>query len=491
MPSINPNLGQRAFTVAPAFTTHNGQDPISGTKLGVLSGAILDHSGNYGLTVGWLDLHQFVGFAFSPAPWVSTPFQVVPQLPQNIGDGNPSVDVLKPNAPYLPFSGYDVWYKVDPLTTVEATNALVASPTNSPARVTAVSGIVDHGGGLKYSGELSVLDQNGPETVPVLYGSGSTLTNGAPQSTLYGQHQAVVGVAVTAPLGTFDVEGRYGYSCYTAKGSAASTSTCTSGNYLYGKVHHGFSAFDLAVEGVRNDASYAPAVMNYGVPENVWTYPAAWPGTFYHGNYQLVDNSMVGPNRVGFRISGTTIIAGVEIRLAYARYTQLQPLSSQSAFAAGFDEPYFFPQVGVGSIGIEQHAEAFFTYHAKWADVVLDLAQINAWRSGTAAAAGTDAVSMSYPMGTLALTRPFGPKITGTAGVGRFALNGQFNSASAVNADLAQDVFFAGAQYRTNSTSGYGLEYRLYSVDGIPTLPGGLSPAYHGPQIQFYQRFKT
>ena len=32
MPSINPNLGSRAFTLTPAFPTHNGQDPVSATE---------------------------------------------------------------------------------------------------------------------------------------------------------------------------------------------------------------------------------------------------------------------------------------------------------------------------------------------------------------------------------------------------------------------------------------------------------------------------
>jgi hypothetical protein len=490
MPSINTNLGSRAYTLAPAFTTHNGQDPISATKLGILSGSIMDHNGNGGVTIGWFNVHQNVGFAMSPAPWVSTPFQVVPQLPQNIGDGNPYIDVLREGATTLPMSGVDGWYKTN-LATYEFSSALLPAPTNSPTRLTSFSGILDHGSGLHYALQLSMLNQVGPETARVLYGSGATLTNGVPQSTLNGQHQFVAGVEAAFPLNTVDADLKYGYSCYNAFGTAASTSQCTSGNYYYGKLHHGFDHFDFTLEGVRNEASYAPAILNYGTIENLWTYPAAWPGTFFHGDYQAVDNSLVGPNRQGFRASTTFIIAGVEMRFAYARYAQIQALDGTTSFSAGFDEPYFLPQLSGGSIGVEQHAEGWFSYHAKWADIVLDLQQNNMWRPGTAAAQGNDAVRMTYPMGTLSLTRPFGPKVTGTAGVGRFALIGQFNTAGANNADLAQDVFFAGVQYRTNSTSGYGLDYRLYSVEGAPTIPLGASPAYHGPQIQFYQRFKT
>ncbi len=38
MPSINPNIGSRAFSLTPAFPTHNGQDPVSAIRVGVLSG---------------------------------------------------------------------------------------------------------------------------------------------------------------------------------------------------------------------------------------------------------------------------------------------------------------------------------------------------------------------------------------------------------------------------------------------------------------------
>ena len=44
---------------------------------------------------------------------------------------------------------------------------------------------------------------------------------------------------------------------------------------------------------------------------------AAWPArTSMRGMYQLADNSMVGPNRHRLQtFNGTTIVAGVEIRL--------------------------------------------------------------------------------------------------------------------------------------------------------------------------------
>lgn len=489
MPSINTNLGSRAYTLVPAFPTHNGQDPISATKLGFLSGSITDHNGNAGLSVGWFNLHQSVPWALSQAPWVSTPFQLAPQLPQSLGDGPPSIDVLKGGPTLYPLSGADFWIKND-LATVEFATADLPAPSNSPARILTGSVIIDHGSGLRYSAQLTSLRTWGADTGRVLFGSNPVIVNGVPQSTVFGQGMIVAGIGAAFPLGVSDGELRYGFSCYGATGAATPTATCTSGNYYYGKLHHGFSHFDVILEGTRNEGSYAPAILDYGTVENVWSYPAAYPGTWPRGTYQLVDNSQVGANRQGGKITTTFVIAGVEVRLAFGQYQQIKPLSASTAFGPGFVEPYFLPQVLVGTNGTEQHFSGWFSYHAKWADITLDLSEVRAWRPA-AAGQPQDNVSMEYPSGVLTLARPFGPKVSGAAGVGRFALNGQFNTSGVNNASLAQDVVFAGLQLRSNATTGYGLEYRLYSVSGSPTVPGAPSPAYHGPQIQFYQRFKT
>jgi hypothetical protein len=491
MPTINPNLGSRAFTLVPAFPTHNGADAVNATRLSVLSGSLVNHFGYGALTVGYFNLHQNVGWAFAQPPWTSSAFEVVPQLPQSIGDGPPQVDVLKEGAEILPLQGADLWAK-DDLATFEVATGNLPAPYGTSANFLTGSAILDHGDGLAYSLQLSGLTTVGPETARVLFGSGASVTDGVPQSTVYDQHMFVGGVGATVPLGGSDAELRYGHSCYSAsEGAAVSNRTCTSGNFYYAKVHHGFAHFDLALEGERFEASYAPAILDYGVIQNVWTYPAAFPGTYLRGDYQFVDNSQVGPNRQGGKLSTTFILSGVEVRLAVAGYTQIQPLDLSSAFTAGFVEPYFLPQnVPNGTLGNEIHYEGWFNYHAKFADVTLDLSQVNTSRAAPSGSPG-DNVSMSYPSAVFSLARPFGPKVSGAAGVGRYGLNGQFDATGTDNASLTQNVVFAGVQLRSNATSGYGLEYRLYSVSGNPTIPGAPSPAFHGPQFEFYQRFRT
>lgn len=493
MPSINANAGSRAYTLTPAFPTHNGQDPISATKLGFLSGSIVDHNGHGALTVGWFSLHQNVPWALSQAPWTNTPFQLAPQLPQSIGNGPPTNDVLKEGPEVLPLSGADFWVK-DNITTLEVTSADLPAPFNAPARILSASLIQDHGSGLRYSAQFTGLNTNGPDTGNVFFGTMfAAPTNGVGQSTVFGQKMFVAGVGATFPLfSDIDGELRYGYSCYSAVGVAIGTPGCTNGNYYYGKVHHGFAHFDLQLEGVRFEPTYAPAILDYGTLENVWSYPAAWPGTFLRGNYQLVDNSQVGPNREGGKLSTTFIVAGVEVRFAFAQYSQIAALNPSNAFQPGFVEPYFLEQTGAGpgTIGYEQHWEGWFNYHASFADITLDLGQVNTWRPAPTGQP-QDNVVVQYPAGVLTFARNFGPKVYGAAGVGRFGLNGQFDTSGPNNAQLAENLVFAGLELRPNGTTGYGLQWRLYSVSGLPTIPTGFSPAFHGPQIQFYQRFKT
>ena len=489
-PGINPHLGKQAFTTSPAFTNHNGQNPVSATQLGVLSGTLSSHDGNGALTIGWFNPHQYVDFAFKPAPWVNTPFALVPTIPESIGDGPPTVDVLAPGNNLFPLSGFDFWVKQD-IQSYEIASADMASPSYAPARILTASAVIDHGAGLKYEAQLTNLNTAGTSTGRVLFGANTTLTNGVPLSTVSSQQMFIGGIGVTFPVGTIDAEARYGFSCYNATGVALPSGGCTTGNYYYAKAAHGFSSFNLAVSGVRFEPTYAPAILDYGQIENVLTFPAAFPNTWLRGNYQLVNNSEVGSNRQGVKVEATTIVAGVEARFAFGHYAQITPLDLANGFQPGFVEPYFLPQIiNHGSIGTENHFTGWFNYKAKFANITLELSQVDTARSAPAGAP-QDNVQMHYPSGVLSLDRPFGPKFSGAAGVGRFAFNGQFDTSGTNNANLSQNLIFAGLTYRANATTGYGLEYRLYSTDGNPELPGGPSPAFHGPQIQFYQRFKT
>lgn len=495
MPTINPHLGSQAATLTPAFNTHNGQDAVTAARGSVLKGSIAMHNGSGEFNVGWFNLHQTAPFVFQQAPWTNTPVQLVPQMAHSLSNGSPSDDVFVEGATVLPLHGADIWKKVGD-TTVEFASADLPAAVTSPARLFTGSVVIDHGSGLKYSAQFAHVNESGPDTARVLFGNSPSLTsslNGLiPQSTVYGQHVLIAGAGATFQTGEFDAEARYGYSCYGANGVAVSSSSCTSGNYYYGKIHHGFSHFDLALEVVRFEPTYAPALLSYGTLENVWTAPYAYPGNWLNGSYQLVNNSETPANRQGLRLSTTFIISGVETRLAYADYKQIQAADATSAFQSGFVEPYFTPQItAAGStLGRERRMTGSFMWHPRFADVSLDLSDSTLLRSPTAGNLG-EAVSMNYPSAVLSLSRNFGPKVFGSAGVARFAVDGSFDGVGPKNADLVQNVIFAGAELRKDATSAYHFQWRLYSNHGIPTVTPGALPDYHGSQLIFEQRFKT
>jgi hypothetical protein len=493
MPTINPHLGSQAYTINPAFPTHNGQDSVNASRFSVLSVSLSLHDGHGQLTGGWFNLKQTVPFVFAQAPWTNTPTQLAPQLPQSIGDGTPSVDVFKGQAAVLPLQGYDMWGKTNSFT-FELSNAALPSPAGNVARETSISGIYQ-AGVVKFSAEAAHLMEAGPVNARVLFGGSPTITldgsMAVPYSTVLGQQMAIEGFGAALPVATGDVDVRYGHSCYAANNVAVATSSCTAGNYYYAKLHQGFSKFDLALEFVRFEPTYAPALLSYGTIENVWTAPFAFPGTWLNGDYSFIDTSQFGANRQGFRASTTFLIAGVETRVAFGRYTQVSPYDLATGTQVGFVEPYFSPQLTStqGIRGSETHGDVWFSVHPKFADVMLELSDVATFRNAPAGLP-TDGISIDYPSAVLSLSRQFG-RILGGVGAGRFGVEGSYDAVGVRNASLSQNVIFAGVQYRQNANSAYGLEYQLFSVNGTPVIPNGLSPAYHGPQIQFYQRLKT
>lgn len=494
MEPLNPTLGQRTISVPPAFPTHNGGDSVSGTRLSILDGTLAMHDGSGALTGGWFDPHQTTRFVFVSPAWTNTPAQLVPLLPQNIGDGTPGSDLgVKPQI--LPLHGVDVWGKYQDAV-IELLDADLPALPSSPARVTSASVIVTNPAHIVYTAEIANLVQSGPTiNAPVLFGTAPALTPSQqgllPTSNLFGQRMTTFGGGATFALGDNDYDLRAAYSCYSVNGALAATSACTGGTYLYGKIHHGFTLFDLGVELFKVDPQYSPAYLPYGTPQNVWSIAYA-PRTWFDNAYQLYDNSRFGSNRQGIRISSNFLVHGVEVRLAGGLYEEVQLGNAANSAGVGFVEPYFTPQITAAGAtrGYEKHLDASFAWHPKFADVRLDLTDTTMTR-GPSPGNPNELVLMDYPGAVFAISRPISQRIFGAAGIGRFAANGAYDAGGPKNADLSQNVLFIGGEYHSTPTSAYHLQYRLYSVNGIPTAPGGPPPAYHGPQIIFEQLFKT
>jgi hypothetical protein len=494
MPTLNPHLGMRAIAVPPAFPTHNGGDAVQGSRASILDGSVLLHNGNGGLSAGWIDPHQTVPFVFTPPAWTNTPAQLVPLLPENIGEKSPGAD-LAYTVPILPLQGVSAWAKVQNAT-VEVMDGELPSAFTSPARMSSVSAILKNGSQVTYSAEIANLTQAGPTLAPVLYGTNPTTTPSAqgllPTSTLFGQRMTVGGIGAVFPAFDSDFDLRAAWSCYAVAGAAVATSSCTGGNYLYGKVHHGFSAFDLSAELFRFTAQYAPAILPYGMAENVWNIAYA-PRSWFDNAYQFVDNSRFGANRQGVRLSSTFLLGPVEVRLAGGIYGQIAPYTAANAAQVGFVEPYFTPQLTAagGTLGTERHLDASFAWHPQFADVRVDFSDMTTFRAASSAANSTESISMDYPGIVIAFSRPINAHLFGSLGGARFAVDGSYDNVGAKNAALVQNVLFFGLQIQQNATSMYHIQYRLYSVYGNATAFGGNSPAFSGPQLMFEQIFKT
>jgi len=493
MPTINPHLGSLAAQITPDFPTHNGGDSINASRFSVLDGTIALHDGSGALTGGWFDQHQLVPFVFAQAPWTNTPFQLAPQIPGSIGDGPPTLDVLKQTDDVLPLQGYDLWAKTNAFT-FEASNANLPAMAGTVARESTLSGIYA-AGQIKISAEIAHLMQSGPISGRFSFGGAPSTTalDGSaevPFSTLTGQRMAIEGIGASFPLATADAELRYAHSCYAADNVAIPTAGCTSGNYYYVKLHQGFSKFDLVIDAVRFEPQYAPAVLSYGTIENVWSAPFSINTNFLKGDYQFVDNSEVGPNRQGIRAATTFLIGGVETRIAFGHYQQVTPYDLTDGTQVGYIEPYFSPQTSAQGVrGYENHASAWFGWHPKIADVSLELSDVTTAR-GAPAGSPQDGIAIDYPSAVVSVSRLFG-RLLGGVGAGRYAVQGSWDTVGTINASLSQDVVFAGLEYRANANSAYALQYSVFSVNGTPIVPAGFSPAYHGPQLQFYQRLKT
>ncbi len=498
MPTFNPHLGSLAAPVTPFFATHNGQDPASATRISVLDGSIALHNGKGGISGGWIDLHQTVPFVFQQAPNPNTSSALSPIVPQTIGDGSAGLDIFRDPFPYEKLQGYEAFATVGNLTG-EVSNANLPAPAGTLARESSFSGVYS-AGQVKISAMVAHLVQSGAVNARVLFGGPPTGAyaninfDGAavvPFSSVTGQRMYVDGFGATFPLLVADVDLRYANSCYGADNVAVASTSCTSGNYYFAKFHQGFAKFDLSLEFVRVEPTFAPALLPYGTVENVWSAPFAFPATWLAQDYHFANTGDVPQNRQGLRATTSFFVAGIETRIAIARYGQVLPYDLTTGTQAGFVDPYFSPQLTStqGVRGTETHAQIWLGAHPKLLDISLELSDVITNRTAAAGRAG-DAIAVDYPSAVLSLSRQFGRYVFGV-GAARYGMEGSYDITGVKNVSLHQNILSSGLQYRSNANSAYGLEYQLFSVDGNSFVPGAASPAYHGPQIQFYQRLRT
>jgi hypothetical protein len=497
MPTLNPHLGRHPALVA--FPTANGADTVAAAGSALLSVSFARRDGNVAANAGWFDLAQGEAFVVNQPLQTNTPIAFTEPLPEGIGDGAPTLASLVTARSRLPLYGVELFAKPRAATSVELVDAELPEPPGTHARLQSASLDVHHAGRISYGAHVARVSTGGAAIgTTVLFGAGARVTPSdqgpLPTSTLDAQQMTVGGVRAELPLTAHDdAQLRLGASCYSAQGTQQTQSACTRGAYASLRLAHTTGAFRVALEAVRMSATYAPAILPYGTPENVWSPAYSWPGTWLKGDYQLVDSSAMGPNREGARVTTRFTVRGVEMRLAYAAYRQLRPFDATTAYQAGFVEGFFLPQLDApGTLGHEQHAAASAIAHLRFADVELNVTDITLTRRASTGHP-LEAVALDDAVSTLTLSRRFGTRTIASLGAGRNTMFGAFDAATP-NVGITENVVFAALQWQQSAHWSYGVQYRLYSVGGMParTLGGAsASPAYHGPQIMVEQRFRS
>jgi hypothetical protein len=227
----------------------------------------------------------------------------------------------------------------------------------------------------------------------------------------------------------------------------------------------------------------------YGVPENVWSVAWSWPGQWLKSNYQLISNSPVNINRQGYRLRYALKGPGspLDVRLTYANFAQIAPITMSNALRTGFIDGFFLPQSDAHpTLGRQHQYGLFLGYRHAFGDITFDYAE-DTMRRPAALSQPQDTVSYDNPEAVLTLSHRFGATLV-SAGLARYGMRGSFGQGY-TNIDFAQRIAFVGVQLAESAHASALLSLRRTTFDGIPTQLGGPSSDFTGTLLLFEQRY--
>ena len=490
MPALNPHLGSQALPYAIAFPTRAGSDDGTGVRLSVLSATLASADGNLRLRGGWFDLAQTDRFVFAQPALTNANPAIAYAPAETLGNGVAGSDTWQPFATALPLHGIDLVAKRG-LATLELSNAALPSLPGEAARLHMGSFVIDHGEGTRYSVQVLHASTSGlafATTVP--FGSNPTFVptpqGVLPTSILDGQRQTIVGVRAAvhlAPAIGLDGIVELGRAWYDAS-PVANPGTSAPGGFE----HIGFSRTagraTASLDIYRMGPRYATIILPYGVPENQWSVAFAWPGQWLKSNYQLIDNSVLGVNRQGYRLRYALDKGALEIHTEYTDLHQIEAETTQTATQSGYIDGYYLPQLpAFATFGRQKRYGFWAAWHPRFGDVTLDVIDDTLYRP-FAPAHPEDRVSYEVPQAVLAFSRHLSPAVTAATGIGRYAMNGTFSEPL----DFAERLFFLGAQIRQSPNASLSISFRRTAFSGLPTLPGASSPNVTGSAVILEQR---
>jgi hypothetical protein len=489
IPNLNDHALSRNLPYAIVFPTHAGQDDASVLNATLLNGSVSAADGSWRIRGGYFDLTQSDRFVFASPPLTSVVPSLGVQTAETLGPGMPAINGWPASPSSLPLLGADgVWHRGG--ATLELTDALLPALPNTDVRLTMGSLVLDRGDYGRFSLQAAELWTTGdPISTTTFFGVNRQIYNGTQgrlyASTLADQVQTIVGGrAFFHPFKGWDALTELGRAWYDA-GLVAYPGTSHYGNYEHFSLARHF-ANDLAtLEYHRFDPTYATMVLPYGIPENIWSVAWSWPGVWLKSNYQLVDNTVIGANRAGFRLKYDHDNKHVEIHASYGDWRELLPDTEANASQIGFVDGFFLLQKnGFGTLGVDRQFGIYVAWHLPSDDLAFDGVEDYLSRPADPGQA-VDTVATRAPQVVFSWAHHFSDKLLAVAGYGRYELAGTW---AITPVDAIYGNLFGGVQFATGPKTALLVEARRYALVGLPSYVGGPPPNMRGTAFILDQR---
>ena len=490
-PALDPHLGAQALPYRIAFPQHAGEDDGTAFRASIESGALATADGALRVRGGYFDLAQTDRFVFAQPALTSVNPAIGLAPAESLTNGLPSLGDWAPDAMQLPLAGIDaVAHRGD--ATLELTNAALPSLPGESARLTLGSLVFDRGEGTRFSAELVHVVTSGlPFVTTVPFGADpaylTTPEGVLPTSTLDGQRQTVAGIRGAFHISTaaaLDGIVELGRAWYDASDAALPGTSRPGGFYHAGLTQtHGRATASLDV--YRMEPRYATIILPYGAPENQWSAALAWPGQWLKSNYQLIDNTVLGVNRQGYRFRYYVDKGPVEAHAEYTDLRQIAPETTETAEETGFVDGYYLPELPSEATFGRQKRYAFWAaWHPSFGDLTLDVVDDTLYRPG-AAGAPLDGVSYEVPQAVLTFDRRLSQNVVASVAAGRYAMDGRFSEPI----DFAERIYLAGVELKETPRSSVLVSFRRTTFAGVSTAPlAGVSPDFTGSLVVVEQR---
>ncbi len=491
IPTMNPHMGSQALPYAIAFPTAPGQDDGGNVRLSILGGSIATADRNLAFKFGYLDLTQTDRFIFAPPLLTSVNPAIAYAPAETLSRGLAGSDDWQPFSSALQLNGADVVAKKG-AATFELTTAALPSLPGESARTTIGSLFFDRGEGTRFTVELLHATTSGIAfDTSAAFGTNPRFVS-TPQgvlvaSSLSGQQQTIAGASADVhvmPAWNLDGTVEVARAWYAAQDVAMPGSAQPGGYYHIGVVKTA-GRVTASVDAYRMEPTYATMVLPYGVPQNQWSAAWAWPAPWLGSSYQLVDNSVLGVNRQGYRLRYFVDGGPLELRLEFTDLQQIEPTTTLTSQATGFVGGYFPPQLPANAtLGRQKRYGLWIAWHPSFGDLTLDFIDDQLARPWTVP---SDDVALDVPQTVLTYSRHFTPGFIWAIGTGTYAMNGTF----AQPVSFRHQMFFTGAIVKETAQASILATYRyngFYGISSYPPMP--ISPNFEGSQVIVEQRYQ-